>query len=262
MKNTVYHYKRYIAAVLVGILILSLVSCGNKKEDSYSSPNFSEKKDKKYSEEMSSETDASITDAIMKGGIKATMSDASSTDAVTEVLPASIDDAGEMGMYEGNSYYNTLAGFKVTVDNETWKFYDAEGVASVTDSTPDEINNLWHGYRSPKDKEVSYGAIIYNTKDGSNIIISYVNPTAYLMPDYNSESFLKMVSSRYENYSLTKVTFLKKKYMCLDVKEEAEVGRRTQFAIDNDGLIVLITFTLQEGTKLEDAIRLFDPIEY
>ena len=82
------------------------------------------------------------------------------------------------------------------------------------------------------------------------------------MPDYNSESFLKMVSSRYENYSLTKVTFLKKKYMCLDVKEEAEVGRRTQFAIDNDGLIVLITFTLQEGTKLEDAIRLFDPIEY
>ena len=40
------------------------------------------------------------------------------------------------------------------------------------------------------------------------------------------------------------------------------MGRRTQFAIDKEGLIVLITFTLSEEVELEDAVKLLTPLYY
>lgn len=258
MKTFLSRSKRYIAAVLIAVICLSLISCGKQEEASYSSPNFTEKKDDKTEDkELSSEADASITDAILK----ASMSDASITDSVEAEMPASITDASVMGMYKNNMYFNTLAEFAISVDNEEWKFYDAAGVATVTGTSVDEINNLWHGYRSPHDADTTYGAIVYNTEDGSNIIVSYVNPTAYNMPEFNSEKYIKMAASRYENCTISKVSFLNQDYVCLDVKDEAEVGKRTLFAVDRDGLIVLITFTLQEETTLEEAVKLFAPLE-
>ena len=104
MNTFLYRVKRYIAAFLIAVLCLSLISCGKKEEASYSSPNFSEKKDDKTEEtELSSEADASITDAILK----ASMSDASITDAVEAEMPASITDASAMGMYKNNMYFRS-----------------------------------------------------------------------------------------------------------------------------------------------------------
>ncbi|MBP3234004.1 MAG: hypothetical protein J6M65_06235 [Eubacterium sp.] len=264
MKRYLYQLKRYIAAILIGTMIVSLVSCGKEEEAPYSSPNFSEKKEDSRKSEVLTEPDSSITDAIEKAQKtdKASPGDASATDAAVEEVPHSVTDASAMGMYDKNTYYNTLAGFMITVDNEEWKFYDAAGVASVTGTQVDDIINLWHGYRSPHDSDTTYGAIAYNTKDGSNIIVSYINPEAYLMPDFNSTDYLTMSSSRYESFTISKVTFLDESYMCMDVKDEAEVGKRTLFAIDRDGLIVLITFTLQDETQLEDAVKLFKPLDY
>ncbi|MBO4864584.1 MAG: hypothetical protein J5517_09465 [Eubacterium sp.] len=248
--------KKYISVILLVTFVFSLAACGKVEDEPYSSPNFNKLTTQEDTEEVIEPADASITDAL----INASFTDASSSDADFEP-PASLTDASIMGMYEDGAYYNALAGFKISVDDETWHFYDAAGVASATDASIDHINNLWHGYKSPYDEDVSYAAILYNSEDGSNIIVSYINPESYLMPEFDSQKFLGMAASRYEEYNLSWVTFLRKNYWCLDVKDESEVGRRTQFAIDEEGLIVLITFTLQEETELQDAVSLFSPLD-
>ena len=252
------HFKKYISVILLFTFILSAVSCGKVEDTPYSSPNFQNSMTEEDTEEVITKADASITDALMK----ASLSDASLSDADLEP-PASLTDASIMGMYDDGAYYNALAGFRITADYEdsTWHFYDAAGVASATDASLDHVNNLWHGYKSPYNEDVSYAAILYNSVDGSNIIVSYINPEKYLMPDFNAQKFLGMAASRYDDYTLSYVAFLRKNYWCLDVKEESEVGRRTQLAIDEEGLIVLITFTLQEETSLQDALTLFSPLD-
>ncbi len=258
MKKTM---TKYISVILIFSLIF-VSGCGKKEEEQYSSPNFQNaQKDFEY-DEQATPLDASISDAIMM----ASFGDASITDAQLSTQSdalASATNASIMGYYEDNTYYNALADFKIKVDDDEWKFYDAAGVASATNADLDYINNLWAGYKSPYDEGTTYAAIAYNTRNGSNIIVSYVNPSTYLMPDFNAQAYMKMASRRYIHYAISNVTFLGQKYSCLDVKDEMSViGRRTQFAIDKEGLIVLITFTMQDEAPLEDAVRMLSPINY
>ena len=254
--------KERLAAILIGVLAFSMLSgCGQQQEEEkYSSPSFEKHKAEVATTEDAEEVSASISDAIMM----ASYTDATLTDAKEKSgVPASLTDALPMGVYDGNVYYNGLAEFKLTVDGTSWKFYDAVNVASATGATEDYINNLWYGYKSPFDEETTYAAIAYNQNSGSNIIISYVNPKAYLMPDFSAENYLTMAAERYEGVKVSKVTFLRQKYYCLDIpKELSTVGRRTQFAIDKDGLIILITFTMHEEVSLEEAVSLFTPLYY
>ena len=258
MKNRL---TKYISVVLIFSLVL-ISGCGKKEEEEqYSSPNFSNPRGYDEEYEDSTPLDASISDAIMK----ASFSDASSTDAEisTQSDAASATDASIMGYYDDNTYYNSLADFKITVDNDEWKFYDAAGVASATNADLDYIDNLWAGYKSPYDEGTTYAAIAYNTRNGSNIIVSYVNPSTYLMPEFNAEAYMKMASRRYIDFSVNKVTFLGQSYVCLDVKDEMSViGRRTQFGIDKEGLIVIITFTMQDEAPIDEAVRLLTPLNY
>ena len=252
--------KKRISAILICMLILSLAGgCGKEKEP-YSSPNFSNN-----SPDMGTETDATVTDASLNDALMiasytdATMSDASASDAV----PASLTDALPMGVYQDNTYYNGLAEFKIEVDGENWRLFDSVEVASATGATADYVSNLWYGYTSPFDEDTTYAAIASNTQSGSTIIVSYISPTSYNMPNYSSADYLKRVADRYEDVYVRNVTFLGQQYDVIDIpEEESDVGRRVQFAIDRDGLIILITFTIFEGTTLEEAVGLLKPLYY
>jgi len=253
--------KKKISAILVAVLILSVLSgCGKEEEEAYSSPSFSNgtKTDAATSEEE--EEDASLTDALSI----ASYSDATVSDAeISDELMATLTDAPLMGARTEKVYYNTLAGFKITLDNEGWEFYDASQVATATDASVDYVNNLWYGYTSPYDEGTTYAAIAFNKESGSNIIVSYVNPTDYNMPDYSAKEYLQMAAGKYEGLKVRSATFLGDRYDILDVPDEqSNVGRRTQFAIKKEGLIVVITITTNNDYKLEDAVKLLSPLYY
>ena len=253
--------KKKISALLVAVLILSVLSgCGKKEEEAYSSPSFSNgsKTDADASEEE--DEDASLTDALLIASYSdATVSDASEVDELT----ATLTDAPLMGVRTEKVYYNTLAEFKITLDTEGWEFYDAAEVATATDSTTDYINNLWYGYTSPYDEGTTYAAIAYHKESGSSIIVSYVNPTEYNMPDYSAREYLEMAAGKYEGLKVRTATFVGDKYEILDVPDEqSNVGRRTQFAIKKEGLIVVVTITTNNDYKLEDAVRFISPLYY
>ena len=169
-----------ISAILVAILILSALSgCGKKEEEAYSSPSFSNGSSSEATETEAEEESASLTEALMI---------ASSTDAdKSKNLAATLTDAPIMGARTDKVYYNTLAEFKISLDEEGWEFYDAAEVATAIDATADYVNNLWYGYSSPYDEGTTYAAIAYHKDSGSSIIVSYVNPTEYNMPDYSAK---------------------------------------------------------------------------
>ena len=253
--------KGRISAVLIGLLTLSLLSgCGKQKDEPYSSPTFKNSTTEAVVGDETNEATASITDALNI----ASYSDATITDAAKKKAElASMGDALLMGMYKGDVYYNTLAGFKITVDGVAWKLLDGTEVASATGATPDYIDELWRGFKSPYDEETSYAAVAYNVASGANIIVSYINPDKFQMPEFNAHSYLKMAADRYEDVNVVDVTFLGQEYSCLDVPaSKTSMGRRTQFAIDMEGLIVLITFTLSDSVELEDAVKLLTPLYY
>lgn len=252
---------RKLSAALICVMILGMLcGCGEEEKDPYSSPSFSNGTRENGTESDSSETDASLTDALMLASYTdATITDASSSDAI----PASLTDAMIMGLYQDNTYYNSLADFKITVDGNEWVLFDSAEVASATGATEDYVNNLWYGYRSPYDEDTTYAAIACHRATGSTIIVSYINPASYNMPDYSANEYLKMASAKYDDAAVRTVTFLGQKYECLDVHDVGSgIGRRTQFAIKRDGIIVLITFTMNEDIYLTDGVQLLSPLYY
>ncbi len=253
-----------ISSILIAILVLgSLAGCG-KEDEAYSSPSFKDGSSEEATEMDADEDIASISDALMIASYTdATVTDASELDAIVSAIPASLTDALPMGVYDNNVYYNGLAEFKISVDGDKWRFFNAEEVANATGTTKDYINNLWYGYKSPYDEETTYAAIATHVESGSTIIVSYVNPEKYNMPDYSAKEYLEMASGKYEDLKVRHVTFLGKKYEVLDIPaEQTNVGRRTQFAIKEEGIIIVITFTMDEDVLLEDAVGLLTPLYY
>ena len=254
-------YRTRIACIMIMcVMLVTFASCGAPEEEPYSSPSFSNERKENATEEEASITDATLSDALMK---------ASYTDAypinedIADAYPASMTDAYPIGSYDGNVYYNGIAGFKITLDGENWRFYNASEVAAATGATEDDINNLWYGYKSVYDEDTVYACIASNKESGSTIIVSYVNPANYMMPEYTAKEYLSMMVDKYEGVSVRMVNFLGERYACLDIPaEQTKLGRRTQFAMDKDGLIVIITFTMNGDTPLEEAVGMLSPLYY
>ena len=252
--------KKRISAFMIGIMLLSLASGCGKEEEPYTSPNFSKNDKKEATESDATEGDATLGDALMIASYSdASMTDASETDAV----PASLSDALPMGVYDGNTYYNGMARFKITVDGEKWRFFDASEVASATGATKDYVTNLWYGYASPYDEDTTYAVIASEYETGSTIIVSYISPNSYNMPNYSAKDYLTMVANRYADTQVRTVTFLGQRYECVEIpQEDSVIGRRVHFAIDRDGMIILLTFTMYDDLTLEDAFSLLKPLYY
>lgn len=252
MKNI----RKEAAAVLTACLAAALLAgCGKTQQSSaYVSPSFQNQQ-----AEEASYGDASVSDATLTEAIRAAASagDASVSDAV----PASLTDSVPMGVYENNTYYNGLAGFQLKTDEAVWYFYDADEVATATDVSVEDVKNYWTGLKSPYDGDTTYCAIAVNRNTGSNIVISYINPEKYRMPELTAEKYLQSSLSRHKGASLGEVEFLGNTYHYLDAPSEDETaGHRIQFALERKGLIVLITMTVQDEKELESMLEMFSPI--
>ena len=236
------------AVLFAGAVLFTcgLSACGEEPEQKYTSPNFEQE--------------------TVKSGEKYT---GSSTEA-PEVFPSGLSEGDPVdgkdvdadlttnttltGTYDGTNYYNPFAGFVIQVDGVLWRLYDAAGVAEATGQTEDEVNRQWYGVVSPYSLKNMTCAIAYDADTGTNLIVSYVNPKLYYMKDMTAREYLELSARQYEDVEVVDMDYLGETWSTLTLEEQREgVGRRAQFAIRKDDLIVLLTYTLQGEDTLEDA---------
>ncbi|MBQ8950844.1 MAG: hypothetical protein IJ065_06705 [Eubacterium sp.] len=251
--------KKKTAILLLFTLVLSsLAGCGKKEEEPYVSPNFTNESEdnQKYEPEP---INASVTDATPGDAL---VYDKESTGEMSEAVRASLTDALEAGVYENDTYYNSLAGLKISVADTDWAFYDAEGVAAATGLSTEDVNNFWYGYKTTDDAETSYCAIVYNKVTGSNVVISYVNPSVTLYDEITAEDYLSMALNRYDGLLIKRVTFLGDQWACLDIPaDQNPAGRRICYAKRSGKVLVLVTFTMQEDQDIADAQQIFTRLQ-
>lgn len=257
-----FFFKKKTAALLAAsILLVSLAGCGEEEKEPYVSPDFKNESTNNTGYEPNIEN-ASVTDATY--GDAELMYDAEPLDEeATEELMASVTDAEalEAGAYGDGIYYNTVAGFVINVKDTNWAFYDAAGVANATGLTEEDVNNFWYGYKTTKDAETSYCCIAYDKNTGSNIIVSYVNPSVTLFPEITSDEYLEMALGRYENLRVKRVKFMGELWSCLDIPaDQNPAGRRVCYAKKSGDILVLVTFTMQDDQELSSAQGLFTRI--
>ena len=248
--------KKTAAFMAAALILVSLAGCGKEEKEPYVSPSFSNESDNNQKYDPNEET-ASVTDATY--GDAELMYDAEPRDEeMSDELIASMSEPLEAGVYSGNSYYNTLGGFEINVSDTDWAFYDAEGVANATGLTVEDVNNFWYGYKTTKDAETSYCCIAYDKKTGSNIIVSYVNPSVTLFPEITSDEYLEMALNRYEGLRVKRVKFMGNLWSCLDIPaNQNPAGRRVCYAKKDKDVLVLVTFTMQDDQELSAAQELF-----
>ena len=245
---------------VAAMMVLSLAGCGKKEEEPYISPSFNNESDdnQKYDPtvENSSVTDATYGDAEL-------MYDAEpSGQEMSEAVKASMSDPLEAGVYGEGIYYNSMANFAINVNETNWSFYDAEGVASATGLSVEDVDNFWYGYKTTQDAETSYCCIAYDNKTGSNIIVSYVNPSVTLFPEITAEDYLAMALNRYDNLLVKRIKFLGDTWACLDIPaDQNPAGRRVCYAKKSGDILILVTFTMQDDQELSEAQELFSRLK-
>ena len=242
------HSKRKWVSLFTGMALMftGLTACTDSEpEQKYTSPNF------EYDTVVSGEQYTESTEApeVVPSGLSEG-EPVNTNDVDTDISTVSTI----AGTYDNNVYYNPFMGFAIKVDGVLWRFYDAAGVAEVTGQSEDEVNRQWLGLISPYSVKNMTCAIAYDADTGTNLIVSYVNPKLYYMQDMTAREYLELSQRQYEGAELVDMDYLGETWSCLTIPEEREgFGRRTQFAIRKDDLIVLITYTLQGEDSLEDA---------
>lgn len=256
-----FFFKKTTAAILTAsLLLVSLSGCGEPEKEPYVSPNFDNESDNNEKYDPNEET-ASVTDATY-GDAELIYDAEPDEDEISEEMRASMSDALEAGVYGDGIYYNTAGGFVINVKDSDWAFYDAEGVAQATGLSVEDINNFWYGYKTTQDAETSYCCIAYDKETGSNIIVSYVNPSVTLYPEITADQYLEMALGRYDNLRVKRVKFMGDVWACLDIPEEqSAAGRRVCYAKKSGDILVLVTFTMQEEQELSSAQELFKRIK-
>ncbi len=236
---------RIAAVIIMTGLLLGLPACGEQEpEEKYVSPTFNTEVVNPSEEGKKPETTEAqeVLDTDLSQGDPVKASD-------LEEVPTT--ETTIAGSYENGSYYNPFTGFAIQGDSE-WKLYDAAGVAEVTGLTEDEVNDLWYGVVSPYSVKTMTAAIAYKRSTGSNLVVSYINPKLYYMQNMTAREYLELSARAYKDVEVSNVNYLGKVYAAITLPDEGE-GRRTQFAIRVDDLIVVLTYTLQGEDTLEDA---------
>ena len=239
--------KKIASVLIMAGMLMGLSACGEEEpEQKYVSPTFNtevvtqdgDKKIVATPEEIEAEKlELSTGDAVKGSDLE--------TDLSTSTTIA--------GTYENGDYYNPFIGIAIKTD-VLWHLYDAKGVADATGLTEDEVNDLWYGVVSPYSVKTMTCAIAYKTDTGSNLIVSYINPKLYYMQNMSAREYLELSSRAYKDVEVKNVQYLGQVYAMVELPEEKEGdGRRIQFAIRKDDLIVLLTYTLQGEDELETA---------
>lgn len=250
--------------ITLAILMISLMftaGCSGLRDGQYVSPDL--KNDDDYIDATETDTDDygnAVTGTATNGDAvfdEALINKASRTDAIS-AYPDYADNIA--GFTEGNIYRNLVMNVKITTDGDTWRLYDAEGVASATDSTVEDVQGFWLGTVSPYAQDISYCAIAYNFQTSTSVIVSYFNPSAYNIIDMSPEKYLKITKDKYEDAELKNVEYLGQTYALLDVPGTDTRGRQLQYVIEKDDLYFIITISLKGDTTLNDAVRIISTI--
>ena len=242
--------KNKIAAVVIAAgLLMGLSACtdAEPEDEKYVSPTFNTevvtrgddgKPIEKSTEKVEAEkSELSTAEAIEGKDLE--------TDLSTSTTIA--------GTYENGNYYNPFVGLAIQSD-DIWRFYDAPGVAEATGLTEDEVNDLWYGVVSPHSVKTMTCCIAYKKDTGSNLIISYINPKLYYMQNMTAREYLELSSRSVKGAEVRNVEYLGQVYATVELPEEKEgTGKRVQFAMRKDDLIVLLTYTLQGEDTIEEA---------
>ena len=102
----------------------------------------------------------------------------------------------------------------------------------------------------------------YRKVTGSNVVVSYVNPSVTLYEDITAEDYLTMALNRYEGLIIKRVPFLGDQWACLDIPaDQNPAGRRVCYAKRVDKIIVLVTFTMQDEQDLAEAQQIFTRLQ-
>ncbi|SEG01912.1 hypothetical protein SAMN04487934_106139 [Eubacterium ruminantium] len=236
--------RKSLTIVLAGALMLaSFSSCSNKDDSGNSTSLVINQK----TEAPTTEKNDPVNDRI------ATMGDATGGDATVKSL---------VGYYEGKTYINEIAGFKFTVDGINWKFYDADSVASAIGVESSEIKDLWEGRISPYDQSQSFCAIAGNKKTGSNIIISYYYVSTDINKDTTAEYYLGVAAKQYEGANVQNINFLGREYSALVIPmEEKSEYQQIRYAIKENGLIIVISFTIGKNDNIDMLEAMFKPLD-
>ncbi len=240
--------KRKIAAVLIAtVMLIGLSACAETEpeQEKYVSPTFNtEVVTKGETPKQETTEEAEAEDIELSTGTPINGNDLE-TELSTGTTIA--------GTYENGMYYNPFIGLAIQSD-DIWKFYDAPGVAEATGLTEDEVNDLWYGVVSPYSVKTMTCCIAYRKDTGTNLIVSYINPKLYYMQNMTAREYLELSSRAYKDVEVKNVKYLGKVYATVEIPEEKEgYGRRVQFAIRKDDLIVLLTYTLQGEDTVEEA---------
>ena len=237
---------RIAAVILMTGLLLGLPACSESEpEEKYVSPTFNTEvvtHSESGGKQESTESKEEILDTDLSKGEPIKVSD-------MEEPPTT--DTTIAGSYENGSYYNPFVGFAIKGDSE-WKLYDATGVAEATGLTEDEVNDLWYGVVSPYSVKTMTCAIAYKRDTGSNLVVSYINPKMYYMQNMTAREYLELSARAYQDVEVQNVEYLGQVFAAITLPDEGD-GRRTQFAIRVQDLIVVLTYTMQGDDTLEDA---------
>lgn len=229
--------KKKIALALAGIMMVAgLSACG--KEEGMSTPSTSEPTTEATTEDETTEDETT---------------EAETTEDDTEEDGTASGKTASVGYFDGNVYYNDFVNFKLEVDGSAWVFYDAAEMASITGIEESEIEALRSGEVSPYDVEMAYCALAYDSTTGTNIIINYFNPAKYGMDSISAKDYLSMAAASYEGAVVTETEYLGRTYAVLNLpQEESASYSQSMYATEQDGLIVMITFTVMTDENADE----------
>lgn len=240
--------KKLSLLLACSFIIVSLSACG-KKNDVDDLPTVNDK-----TEQVTTESNGN------NPGNNATTSDATRGDATVKTAHNIV------GYYEGsNTYVNELAGFKLVVDEVNWNFLSAEEVAKSMGLEEKDIKDLWEGKKSlydQKDSNMAVCAIAANKKNGSNIIVDYYYVSTDINKETTSQYYLSVAAKRHENAEFKTVKFVDKDFDALIIPpEEGSTVTQVMYATKVNDLIVIISFSLNEGDKIENIESMFKPLQ-
>ena len=153
----------------------------------------------------------------------------------------------------------------MVVDEVNWNFLSAEEVAKSMGLEEKDIKDLWEGKKSPydqKDSNMAVCAIAANKKNGSNIIVDYYYVSTDINKETTSQYYLSVAAKRHENAEFKTVKFVDKDFDALIIPpEEGSTVTQVMYATKVNDLIVIISFSLNEGDKIENIESMFKPLQ-
>jgi len=240
--------KKKIAIILVGIMTFAMASgCSFIKEKKTEGTTTTVAK----TEEPTEVVTASGTDPMPEA----------STEDETEEITTEQKISGKKascGSDDGYVYTNDFANFDIDITDSDWYFYSSDKIAEAVSKSSEEVEAYLSGDKSPYDIDITYCSLVYKASTSSNIIVYYVNPSYYNMSEgMTGKEYLELGASGYEGVEVTEAKLAGRNCGVMQIpRTENSTYSQYMYAFNNEGLIVVISFSIMDDDKLDEAIAL------